>query len=315
MKIPIQNNPKNLRYVHLYKGRTLSAFQVYLLAIGANLAFSTSSIFFSYFTNKYSSFWMNQAKVIISLMCFAIALLVTGVWTPISWVSAGILFLSGLIGLCLGDLMLFGAFTKLGPGRTLVMFSFGPLILGLYGFFFLAQTFSFDQTIAVICMIACIFIFMLEKKGTTGSWELKSFIIAFLAILLDNFGVMLTRTAYEAQPLLHSFQVNVIRCLGAISGFVLIRPKGYLEFFQSAFKLEKREKVMLIGASICGTFVSLSLYLSAVKHAHLGTLTAISITGPVWVSIIESIYSRKLPNLYLISAFTFFLAGFYFMVK
>lgn len=139
----------------------MSAAYVYLLAIGANLAFSTSTIFFSYFSRKFSSFWINQAKVLIALLCFTVACAVSGVWVEINLTSFLYLFLSGLMGLCLGDLLLFKAFPTLGPARTLVMFSFGPLILGLYGFFFLNQLFTFNQTLAVICMIICIFIFML----------------------------------------------------------------------------------------------------------------------------------------------------------
>lgn len=293
----------------------MSAAYVYLLAIAANLAFSTSTIFFSYFSVKFSSFWINQAKVFIALICFTAATLMTNVWVDLQLTTFLYLFFSGLMGLCLGDLLLFKAFPALGPARTLVMFSFGPLLLGLYGFIFLSQVFTFYQTLAVICMIACIFTFMLEKKGLSGSWEFKSFTFAFLGILLDASGVILTREAFEYQNELHSFQVNIIRCLGAISGFVLIRPKGYLEFFKTSLALEHKEKALLLGACFCGTFLSLSLYLSAVKYAHLGTLTAISITGPIWVSLIECIYYKKLPNFYLIVAFIFFLTGFYFMIN
>lgn len=293
----------------------MSALAVYLLAIGANLAFSTSSIFFSYFAHKFSSAWINQAKVVIALACFVLAAGLSGVWIKIDIYSLLYLLISGLIGLCWGDLLLFRAFTHLGPARTLVMFSFGPLILGIYGFLFLGQHFSFNQTLAVICMISCILVFMLEKKGQSGSWELKSFLLAFTGILLDATGVMLTRQAFEYQEGLHSFQVNSIRCLGAIAGFIIIKPTGYRELYQSVKTLLPKDKLLLIACCVTGTFISLSLYLSAVKYAHMGTLTAISITGPVWVSLIDCIYHKRLPNPYLLTAFSFFLIGFYFMVK
>jgi drug/metabolite transporter (DMT)-like permease len=70
----------------------------------------------------------------------------------------------------------------------------------------------------------------------------------------------------------------------------------------------------VVGAAICGCFISLALYLAALKYAHVGTLTAIAITGPVWVSILESLYHRRLPNIYLLGAFAFFLTGFYLMI-
>ncbi len=225
-----------------------------------------------------------------------------------------LLILSGFAGLCVGDIFLFKAFTTLGPARSLVLYSFQPLMLGIYGYFFLGQFFSLNQTLAVMCMIVCIFIFMLERNKTTGSWDPKSFVWAFLGITLDAIGVMMTREAYELNSGLETFQVNVIRCIGALIGFFLISPKSYLIVATDVWNLRKREISLLLGSAICGCFISLTLYLAALKYAHVGTLTAIAITGPVWVSMLECLYHKRLPNFYLVGAFIFFLTGFYLMV-
>jgi drug/metabolite transporter (DMT)-like permease len=187
-------------------------------------------------------------------------------------------------------------------------------MLGLYGYFFLGQIFSLNQTLAVICMVICIFIFMLERNRAIGSWDFKSFIWAFLGITLDAIGVMLTREAYELNPVLETFQVNVIRCIGALLGFLIISPKSYFLVAKDVYQLRKREISLLLGSSFCGCFLSLTLYLAALKFAHVGTLTAISITGPVWVSMLECLYHKRLPNPFLMGAFAFFLTGFYLMV-
>ncbi len=284
------------------------------MAVGANLAFSTASMVFSSFAKRFSSMWMNQVKVVIALIAFSLALVLNSSWAEISTTSFLLLLLSGFTGLCLGDLFLFRAYTTLGTGRSLVLFSFEPLLVGLYGYLFLSQVFSINQTLAVICMIICVFIFMFERNKMTGSWDFRSFMWAFLGICLDAIGIMFTRSSYEFSPELQTFQVNIIRCLGAIAGFILINPKSYLVVTQDIAKLSKRDLTMLIGASLAGTFLSLTLYLAAVKFAHIGTLTAISITGPIWVAILESIYYKKLPSRYLMMAFAFFLVGFYLMI-
>lgn len=258
--------------------------------------------------------WINQIKVVIAFLAFIIAMLVTKQAAPLNTYGLSFLILSGFAGLCLGDIFLFRAFTTLGPARSLVLYSFQPLMLGLYGYFFLGQVFSANQTLAVICMVICIFIFMLERNKLTGTWDFRSFMWAFLGITLDAFGVMLTREAYELNPGLETFQVNVIRCLGALAGFLLLSPKSYFVVAKDFIRLRKREISLLVGAAITGCFISLTLYLAALKYAHVGTLTAIAITGPVWVSLLESFYHRRLPNLYLVGAFVFFMTGFYLMV-
>lgn len=292
----------------------MSSFEVYALAIGANLAYSSASMIFSLFAKRFSSFWMNQVKVLTAFVAFVAAMLYTDQMVSVSPTVLGLLLLSGLSGLCAGDIFLFKAFTTLGPARSLVLYSFQPLMLGLYGFFFLSQLFTLNQTLSVICMIVCIFIFMLERNKLTGSWDLRSFMWAFLGITLDALGVMMTREAYELEPGLETFQVNVIRCVGALVGFFLISPKSYLALPREIWSLRKREMTLLFGSAIGGCFLSLTLYLAAVKYAHVGTLTAIAITGPVWVSLLECLYYRRLPNKFLVGAFVFFMAGFYLMI-
>lgn len=292
----------------------MSSFEVYALAIGANLTYSTASMVFSVYAKRFSSMWINQVKVFTAFLAFLVAMMFSDQLVSVSPTVISLLILSGFAGLCVGDIFLFKAFITLGPARSLVLYSFQPLMLGIYGYFFLGQFFSVNQTLAVICMIVCIFIFMLERNKTTGSWDPKSFIWAFLGITLDAIGVMMTREAYELNAGLETFQVNVIRCIGALVGFFLISPKSYVTVAVDVWNLRKREISLLLGSAICGCFVSLTLYLAALKYAHVGTLTAIAITGPVWVSMLECLYHKRLPNFYLVGAFFFFLAGFYLMV-
>lgn len=292
----------------------MSTLEVYALAIGANLSYSTASMVFSVYAKRFSSMWINQVKVLTAFIAFLIAMFFAEKFVSLQPATIGYLVLSGFAGLCLGDVFLFRAFTTLGPARSLVLYSFQPLMLGLYGYFFLQQIFTVNQTIAVICMVICIFIFMLERNKTTGSWDMKSFIWAFLGISLDAIGVMLTREAYESNVELQTFQVNVMRCIGALCGFLMISPKSYITVAQDLVKLRKREISLVLGSAICGCFLSLTMYLAALKYAHVGTLTAIAITGPVWVSLLECLYHKRLPNIYLVMAFCFFLTGFYLMV-
>ena len=284
------------------------------MAIGANLTFSTSSMVFSVYARRFGSMWINQVKVVVAFIAFVIAMLVSGEMTSLSLTTTCLLVLSGIAGLCVGDIFLFRAYATLGSARSLVLYSFQPLMLGIYGYFFLNQIFSLNQTLAVICMMICVFIFMLERNKMTGSWDYRSFMWAFLGITLDAIGVMLTRSAYEIDPSLETFQVNVVRCAGALIGFFLISPKSYLNVAKDLQTLRKREVSLVVAAGIFGCFVSLALYLAALKFAHVGTLTAITITGPIWVSMLESLYHRKWPNIYLLGAFAFFLTGFYLML-
>lgn len=290
----------------------MSSSSVYLMALGANLFFSTASLVFSMYAKKFSPFWINQFKVLIAVLLFGLATVYTG-WTSVSVTALSFLVLSGTLGLCIGDLFLFKAYATLGAGRSLVLFSFQPILLGLYGWLILGQSFSPSQAGAVFCMIACLGVFLLERNKMTGRWDLRSFVWAFAGILLDAIGVMLTRSAYELTPELDSMQVNFIRCAGALIAFFVWRPKGIPQVLSDFRSMVFKEKSLVLIACICGTFVSLSLYLAALKYAHVASLTAVAITGPVWVSLLECLWEKRWPNQYLILAFLFFIYGFYLM--
>ncbi|HXH29900.1 MAG TPA: DMT family transporter [Bacteriovoracaceae bacterium] len=292
----------------------MTSFEIYFLAIASNLTYSTAGMVYTVYARRFSSIWINQLKVAVTTVAFLLAMVVSGEMVSVSYSSLGFLLLSGFAGLCIGDVFLVRAFVTLGAARSLVLYSFQPLMLGLYAYFFLGQIFTANQTLAVLCMIICVFIFMLERNKQTGSWDIRSFTWAFLGISLDAFGTMLTRSAYEMDPALETFQVNFIRCIGALAGFIMISPKSYLLQAKDIMIMRKRETTLLIGSALSGGFISLSLYLAALKYAHMGTLTAISITGPIWVSLMECLYFKKFPNYFLVCAFAFFMTGFYLMM-
>lgn len=292
---------------------SLTLLTPYLMAIAANLCFGTASLKFSYFSARFSPGWMNQLKVTVALFGFLLAFLLTESYAPLSSTGWFSLIGSGILGLFLGDWFLFQALANLGATRTLVIYSFQPFLIGLYGFLFLSQGLNLWQAFAIICMIACVFTFLLERNRQVGHWDLKNFAYAFLGIFFDALGIMLSRQAYEGNPSLGSFQANATRAVAAVIVFLIIKPSSIKIISRDLKNLAPTERQFAIGASILGTFISLSLYLRALKTAHVASLTAISITGPIWVSLIEHAREKKWPSIYLWVAFGFFFIGFAFM--
>ena len=291
----------------------MTAGTVYLLGLASNLFFSTASLVFSGYSKRFGPLWMNQMKVVVAMVGFSGAVVYTG-FAPVSLPALACLLASGVIGLCVADILLFRAFQTLGVARTLVLFSFQPRVLGIYGVLFLSQGLNLNQAGAISCMLACLVVFMMERSRLTGEWDLRSFGWALGGILLDAAGVVLTRTAYELTPEIQSMQVNLLRCCGAMIGFLLIGPRSFQLLKSGFISLKGRERLTIIIACICGTFISLSLYLAALKHAHMASLTSVAITGPLWVSLLECLWTKSLPNRFQVVAFLFFIFGFYLML-
>lgn len=287
----------------------------YVYALCANLSFALGSVFFAHFSRRFSSLWMNCVKANVGLFCFLIVILLTSGFHDISPVNFAIFFISGFLALGIGDLFLLEAFKQLGPGRTMVLFGFQPLIIGGLSFIFFNQVISGERIYAVIFLILCLLTFSYEIRKRTGQWDVKNIGIAFIAILIDAIGVIISRYAFNMNEEITAFEGNFYRCFGAVCAYILIsffKPIKLVETFKSLSR--KTIGYVILGAFL-GTFLSLAFYLQAIKTGHLASISAISITAVMFASLFESIWEKKMPSKFLFIAFVFFGVGMWILLS
>lgn len=286
-----------------------------VLAVFSNLFFAGASVYFTEYSRKISSEWMNFAKASVATMSFFIICLSFGYFISLPQESLTALIVSGAIGLMIGDIFLLKAFVHLGPGRVLMVFGFQPLLIGLIASQLLGQAFPLAKLIAVIFLILCLFTFSLESFKQKGHWELRGLTYAIIGVILDAAGILLTRRAFETAPELSPFFANFIRSLTATLGFLLLSLfwKGFTPI-KTTLSLPKKTLSGVALAGFFGTFVSLSFYLMAIQSGHLASITAIAGTSPLFATLIETIRGKKSVNAYLVLGIFFFLCGFTILV-
>lgn len=292
-----------------------TALLSYGFALGATLCFATASIAYAEYSKRVSVLWMNCFKATVALLALIVTIPLFTDWHLPSLLSIGGLMLSGLIGLNIGDLFLLKAFTRLGVSRTLILFGFQPLMVGIGAYFFFGQSFDPSRLLAVLFMIACLFTFSLERYRADKSWEVAGLLAALMGVLLDSCGILITRAAFGDSPQLTPIEGHFYRCIGAVIGFAAmaqIRPFGLIQNFR---RWNTKSRVILILAALGGTYLSLLLYLSAVKIGHLASIASIAITGPMFAATLETVVHRRPPSRYLLVAFVFFCLGFYTLLR
>ena len=283
--------------------------EVYLYGLGANLSFALGSQIFTMYSRRISSAWMNCFKAIIGLIAFGISVSLFSTWHSIAPSFFFLFFLSGFMGLGVGDIFLLKAFSEMGPGRTLMLFGFQPLIIGILSYFVFGQTVDSHKFWAILFFILCLGTFSIESFKRSGHWQVKAIAIAFIGMSLDAIGVIITRYSFDHNPDLSAMEGNFHRCVGAVSVFVIL---SFIKPFNFVSKWKERatkEKALLIVGSLLGTFLSLALYLKAMQTAHLASLSGIAITGTIFSSLFECIIEKRWPSRYLLIAFIFFLCG------
>jgi len=283
--------------------------EIYLYGLGANLSFALGSQIFTIYSRKISSVWMNCFKALIGLIGFGVFVTFFSSWHSIPLKYFLLFFTSGFMGLGVGDIFLLKAFSKMGPGRTLMLFGFQPLIIGILSYFVFGQVLDASKFWAILFFILCLGTFSFESFKKSGHWDISAISIAFIGMFLDAVGVIITRYSFDHNPMVSAMEGNFHRCIGAVSVFILLsifKPFGFIVKWREQKFFDKK---MLIAGSLLGTFLSLALYLKAMQSAHLASLSGIAITGTIFSSLFECLIEKRWPSRYLLMAFVFFLFG------
>lgn len=285
----------------------------YLYAFSSVLTFSVAAIGFTYLSHKTSALWMNLFKCGLS---FLISLpLIYYFNDQIYWSikTCWPFYVSGFIGLNIGDWLLLSAYKKIGPARTLMIFGFQPLIAGGFSYFVWNEVIYPIQLIAIIFFIMCLFLISYEKFKVNRTWEISGLLLALGGVTLDSIGVILTRHGFNLNPELGGLEAQYLRTLAAIVGFIIFIPFVNFNFNANLKLLSRNEKLIAITSSFLGTFLSIAFYMQAVKIGKLATVTSIVLADPMMSTFFESLWLKKWPTKYLWLALCCFIAAIYFL--
>lgn len=293
----------------------MMAHSVYIYALLATLCFSSASILFTEFAHRTSATWVNYCKALVAAICCFITLQFFMGWQPVTSYAIMLFLVSGVIGLTIGDFFMVRAFQSIGPGRTLLLYGFQPLLVGVASYYLFGQTISPYKLIAILFLVGCLVTFSYERFKQSGSWEFKGFLMALSFIVLDSVGLIMARIGFDENPGMNPLQAHFVRCFGAVFGFWVqgfFKPFHFVKIFKT---LTTKARWTILAGSFFGTFLSLSLFYKAVQIGHLASVTSVSITAPFFATLIESIYHKKFPSKYLIFALIQFVIGFYILMK
>ena len=280
-----------------------------VLALFANLFFSASAISFADFSHKYGSLWVNSFKSLSSFVVMASVFLFLGHYTnPIDNVSA-FYMLSGLIGLAIGDYFLVIGFQKIGPARTLLLFGLQPIFFLVIDKFYFNVLINCWSYIGVSLMLVSLFLIFFERKKNIYHWSLIGFLCAFVGVLLDFTGVLITKWCMDQAS--HTIvEVYFWRMLGALLGLFFLHLLFWKPALKFRFDESIKQKGVFIIACLAGTLFSLWFYLKAIEIGPLSSVTAVAVTGPLFAGLFEWAFYKRPLTINLVLSLIAFALGF-----
>jgi drug/metabolite transporter (DMT)-like permease len=260
-----------------------------IAALGTSVCWTFTSIFFTIGGRRVGPVVVNRARLVLAVLFLTITHFLTrGQWWP---VQAGLyrwfwLGLSGVIGLVLGDTLLFQAFVWIGARRSMLLMSLVPIISTISAWIFLGETLSTFEMVAVGLTVGGIAWVVSEREEADGvqtdprhHW--LGILTGIGGALGQALGLVVSKKGMvgDFTPL----SANLIRMIVAMTviwSYTLLRGKAG----QSLRALTDRNaSLAIVGGAIAGPFLGVWLSLVAVKLTRVGIAATLMALPPIFL--------------------------------
>lgn len=191
------------------------------------------------------------------------------------------LFLSGLVGLVIGDLLLFEAFVRIGARISMLIYASVPPMSGIMAYFILGESMSYKQILGMIITLSGIATVILVKgdsKKVKLAHPVAGILLAFGGAFGQALGYIIGKFGLENYD---AFAATQIRLLAGIIGFSLIFTlRGSWKSFFDSFK-ERQAMAFITLGSFFGPFLGISLSLLAIQYTNPGVASTLTSITPI----------------------------------
>ncbi|WP_428243479.1 DMT family transporter [Gynuella sp.] len=281
----------------------------YLLALGAATCWAIGSMLSTGPVRKFGAIHFNMLRMfIIACMLFGYVL-ITNSWGQLVLGDVSILLVSGFTGIFLGDTLLFTSVKKLGPRLAGLLFATNAPMTFLVGFLLLGENHKVSNFVGVSLVFSGVLIALMFRdtnKDLNTSWDHQNDgwiwgVVAGLgAALFQSIGSLI------AQPVIQKgfdpvFASAIRVSIGFIALLVTASSRGPLLQQYRDKQLNRRDVLHITASGIFGMGVGMTLLLTAMKFAPVGTVAILSATTPIILLPILWYITRKPPNIYSLS--------------
>jgi drug/metabolite transporter (DMT)-like permease len=259
-----------------------------LAALATSVLFSATSTQLTMAGRQVGSMVVNRLRLLLATLFLIGAHFVLKL--PLPWMAGGQrwfwLGLSGIVGLVLGDALLFEAFIRIGPRLSMLMMSLAPILSALLAWLFLGERLSILQLVAIFITVFGIAWVVQDRNGQTAAegtergLALSGLLLGVGAAAGQAIGLVLAKEGLVGD--FSALSGTFMRMLAAATVLwaitILRRQAG-----TTLHKLSNQPGAALwiLGGSFTGPFLGVTLSLVAVQHIEVGIASTLMALPPV----------------------------------
>ena len=274
----------------------------YLIAILAAFCWSVSSLISADIARNIGGLAFNRIRLFfVSLMLIAFTIY-QDTWNTIHTDFFFTIIISGIIGIFVGDTLLFIALQKIGPRRNNILFSLAAPFTVMLNIFFLNEVMTFVNLLG--CLIVFFGVVIAIAYGNSNDqihrWEIVQgslkvgIILSVGAALCQSIGLILMKPVLNAgaDPIA-SAAIRTSISLFFISFTFLLNSEN----FSPKKKITLKIILQSVLSGFIGMALGMSLLLIALKNADAGIVATLSSTSPILILFLIWLLTKKIPSL------------------
>jgi drug/metabolite transporter (DMT)-like permease len=265
----------------------MSNFQGEFAALGAAFLWAASSTVYALLGQRIPPLQLNLLKGLIAIALIVLTLTVAGQPIPeLDPLPVGILLLSGVIGIGLGDTAYFSALIPLGARRTLLLETLAPPMTAVLALIFLRENLSTGAWCGILLTLLGIAWVITERTPASVVRDinpLQGIVWAILAAIAQSIGAVLSRFAL-VESNLSPLWSTLLRLIGGtlIVVLLLLIPR---QTQKQVFQVLRSPRLIgvIILTAFGSTYLGIWLQQTGLKFAPAGIAQTLSATSPLFV--------------------------------
>ncbi len=266
--------------------------------LGAALLWAVSVQLFSGPIARHGARTVNLFKCTFATVLLVATVAAAGSWRAYAVTSPrdlGLVALSGLLGLTLGDTALFAAVSRLGPHRALLLQTLAPifaaaLALGLGERLSAAQWLG---SAVILGGVAIVLAGHVDRRQVAAAGIGVGIVFGVLSAFGQGAGVVVAKTGMATLPILPSTLLRL--AVGALGLLAVGTATGTLHRAAAAVR-EPGELGRLSLASFFGTYLAMLLMMTGVAWAPASVAAVLLATPPIFGLGVECAVERRRPS-------------------
>lgn len=260
-----------------------------IAALLTSLAFAFSSVFHTLAGRQVGSVIVNRIRLLLAITFLIIIHSCGGFYLPenigierLLWLS-----LSGIVGLALGDALLFQAFVLIGARLGMLLMSLAPVFAAILAWFFLEEKLASIQIIGMLLAISGVFMVIFDHNGGNGKLSVTKRNIYYQGILFglgasvcQAAGLILARPGLTGDfPPISGTLIRMSAAFLVIWGITL-----YKRQILPTFRIMNRKSWLYLSfGAIIGPVLGVTLSLYAIQHAVVGIASTLIALTPIFL--------------------------------